>query len=329
MVTYAPIDPQDPDSLRAWWEVAHAADIHDRPYDLFTPWEQTARALPVDTPDFGVLLLGAYDGTRLVGCGMLGLPLVDDLTLAYVDAYVHPDRRREGTGRGLFERLRFLAGKAGRRTVHVDVRAPLDHDSPGSEFARALGLVAGNTETLKLVDLAEAAPGWSAVEQPVPAAYEVRVWGVPIPDDHVDGVAAFYRGFMRMVPVGDLEFEDAQWDRERIRRNEHRSQEIGRHRLQAVALAAGEVVAVSELGWSADAPERATVGITGVLAEHRGHGLGLALKIASHRALMEAEPRCRIVTTSNADVNTAMNAVNERLGYRAVERLLEHQAPVS
>ena len=68
-----------------------------------------------------------------------------------------------------------------------------------------------------------------------------------------------------------------------------------------------------------------SVGITFVLPGHRGHSLGLAVKLANHRALMAALPECEIVRTSNADVNDHMNAVNEAMGYRQVEDILEVQ----
>ena len=58
---------------------------------------------------------------------------------------------------------------------------------------------------------------------------------------------------------------------------------------------------------------------------HRGHRLGLAMKLATHRRLAELFPSCAYVETGNAGVNAAMNAVNERLGYRVVERCLDVQ----
>ena len=66
-----------------------------------------------------------------------------------------------------------------------------------------------------------------------------------------------------------------------------------------------------------------------VLPGHRGHALGLALKLATHEALMAAEPQCRLVTTNNADANAQMNAVNDQLGYRLVEQQLEVQKTLS
>jgi hypothetical protein len=73
------------------------------------------------------------------------------------------------------------------------------------------------------------------------------------------------------------------------------------------------------------APETASQGITVVLPGHRGRRLGMSLKVATLRALREAEPRCRHVFTDNADVNVHMNAVNERLGFVSVEKMVTLQ----
>ena len=62
-----------------------------------------------------------------------------------------------------------------------------------------------------------------------------------------------------------------------------------------------------------------------MLPEHRGHSLGLAMKVANQQALRAAYPECRILMTGNADVNAAMNAVNVKLGFREVERCIELQ----
>ncbi len=71
--------------------------------------------------------------------------------------------------------------------------------------------------------------------------------------------------------------------------------------------------------------DHADVGITMVLPDHRGHALGLSMKLTTHADLMAAEPGCRLVTTNNADANAQMNAVNDQLGYRLVEQQLEVQ----
>jgi hypothetical protein len=61
------------------------------------------------------------------------------------------------------------------------------------------------------------------------------------------------------------------------------------------------------------------------MPEARGHRLGLAMKLASHRALRAEFDECELVVTTNADVNDHMNAINEAMGYRLVEQMLEYQ----
>jgi GNAT superfamily N-acetyltransferase len=61
------------------------------------------------------------------------------------------------------------------------------------------------------------------------------------------------------------------------------------------------------------------VGITGVLPPWRRHGLGLALKLRTH-AYARANGY-REIRTSNTRPNTAMLALNEKLGYAIVGSL--------
>jgi RimJ/RimL family protein N-acetyltransferase len=59
---------------------------------------------------------------------------------------------------------------------------------------------------------------------------------------------------------------------------------------------------------------------TVVEPEHRGHRLGLAVKIANLINVLDAYPDAESVQTYNAEANEHMIAVNEALGFRAVER---------
>ena len=49
------------------------------------------------------------------------------------------------------------------------------------------------------------------------------------------------------------------------------------------------------------------------------------MKVATHDLALTAYPGLVSLDTSNAEVNTHMNAVNEALGYRTIETLLELQ----
>ena len=49
------------------------------------------------------------------------------------------------------------------------------------------------------------------------------------------------------------------------------------------------------------------------------------MKVLLHQRLRAEFPDTELLVTGNADVNDHMNAVNERLGYRPVDRALELQ----
>ena len=102
--------------------------------------------------------------------------------------------------------------------------------------------------------------------------------------------------------------------------------EIGTATIESAALAPdGTVVGLTGIRVRLHDPRAAHISVTMVLPEHRGHRLGLGVKLAAHRALREQVPQCRLVVTSNSEVNTHMNAINEAMGYRRVETLLEYQ----
>jgi RimJ/RimL family protein N-acetyltransferase/N-acetylglutamate synthase-like GNAT family acetyltransferase len=75
----------------------------------------------------------------------------------------------------------------------------------------------------------------------------------------------------------------------------------------------GRVVAFSFLNTSGD---RSSHGFTGTVREHRGRGLATAAK---RRALRTAAERgVTRVTTSNAEENAAMRAINRKLGFEPI-----------
>jgi len=63
------------------------------------------------------------------------------------------------------------------------------------------------------------------------------------------------------------------------------------------------------------APESVWQHDTLVMREHRGHGLGMAVKLANLAALVDSYPHARIVSTWNAVENKHMIAINDELGH--------------
>ena len=66
---------------------------------------------------------------------------------------------------------------------------------------------------------------------------------------------------------------------------------------------------------SASTPHLAYQADTLVLSEHRGHGLGQALKQASLAAVQRDQPQVVTVRTWNACSNEPMLRVNRRMGF--------------
>jgi hypothetical protein len=64
-----------------------------------------------------------------------------------------------------------------------------------------------------------------------------------------------------------------------------------------------------------------------VLPAHRGHRLGMALKVRNLRDVQAAHPDRTSVRTFNADSNSHMVAVNDAIGFVPVSYMGEWQGP--
>lgn len=322
------IDPNNEAALRAWWEVGHAATAY-RPGKPWPLWEQSRRSLPAANPERGITLLGAIDGRRMVGAGLLTRSLQENLHAANVYAFVLPDRVREGIGTALVAELETLAAGDRRTSLQSELYLPPGETGGAEAFAAGLGYSVANRESLKELTLAD----YRARREDVVAAlgsaasgYRIVTFDTICPDEHLDSFGRLLGMLIAEVPLGELELEDSEWTPERLRAAEQRHVDTGRHVHTALAIAPdGEVAGVSDIRIDDTDPDHGQVGITIVDPAHRGHRLGVALKVATHDLAVTTYPLLVSVDTCNADVNTHMNSVNEVLGYRTIETLLEIQ----
>jgi GNAT superfamily N-acetyltransferase len=321
------VDTSDPVRLRAWYDVWAAAQRH-RPEAMVQTWESSRHALATPHPSFAFELFEVRAEGKPAGAGLLNLPQEDNLTVAYFDAMVHPEHRRRGVGTAVVEEVERRAHAAGRSRVLTEV-----FDQPGGDggdlaFAEARGYALANREGVKALDLAASEPAWSALDDEVAAhggTYRVVTWRDRCPDDLVEGFGAALSRIMSLIPQGELGLEDTDFTVDRVRSLEERRVAIGVATFESAAVSVdGDVAGLTGVRANLHDPRVAHIGVTMVLPGHRGHRLGLAVKLASHRALRAGVPECELVVTSNADVNAHMNAINEALGYRQLETLLEY-----
>jgi RimJ/RimL family protein N-acetyltransferase len=128
------------------------------------------------------------------------------------------------------------------------------------------------------------------------------------------------------TPRGDLSWEPEVWDSSRWREKEDDAFRSGRRRLAAGAVdGSGHLVAFTDIGVYAQQPVVAEQWNTIVDPHHRGHRLGLAVKVANLRNLRRETPDTLRLETWNAIENSRMIAINELLGFQVVERVDEYQ----
>jgi GNAT superfamily N-acetyltransferase len=326
------IDPLDEPLLHQWWMTGHAAHA-ERPFDLGLSWEFRRTSLSRPNPERETVLLAAFDGAddgrRMVGAAEIQLPLNDNTHLAYVEVDVPAAERRRGIGSSLLAEVEARVRTAGRTHVLGMAFALPGGRSPGVDFGAARGFAVANVEQQKVIDLAERGPALDDLEAEVVgrlAGYRVVTWGTETPEEHIESYCRLLSGFVSALPDHDLALEDSVWTPERVRVNEARARDVGRLTVVAAAVAPdGTLAGVSDVRPSTPDLSKAFIGITIVGREHRGHSLGLAMKLATHRELRATYPQCRIVATANAGINEHMNAINGQMGYRVVEDLLDLQ----
>jgi GNAT superfamily N-acetyltransferase len=317
----------DVDGARKLYGVEAAASSLDHPGLLPDPVDDLVGLLPDGTPTERIEFEVVYDGDEVVANTFAAFPIKDNTHTANANVTVAPSARRRGIGRAAAERLVDRIRAEGRKVVVTFVGAPLGTTAPGDGLAASLGATSALESIRRALDVRsmDDATIDELVDQGVGASakdYDVVQWLDHAPDDLVDRAAAILPLVFSDSPRGDLDFEDEVWDAERFRQYEASILRRGRQLLAtgAVDRATGRLVAYTEITVPSSRHQLAGQWGTIVEREHRGHRLGMLVKAENLRNLRHRFPDTETVTTWNAAENTHMIAVNEELGFRAVER---------
>ncbi|MFI7577581.1 GNAT family N-acetyltransferase [Micromonospora sp. NPDC049497] len=328
-IVVAPFDTADPAAVDEAHCISAAVGAADQP-DFPVP----------DRAEFGVTLahpmpgnvfvhaLGRIDGVA-VGRVQVRLSQLDNTDLASVLVEVYPEHRRRGAGRALFAYARQVAVEHGRKKLIWDAVATLPggpaRPEAGAAFSATTGAKPALAEVRRRLDTARldhAALDEALAEARSRAAgYRVVGWHGPVPDEYVADVARLESRIISDAPMGDLEMEPEKIDTDRIRGIEVVLAARGRRAYHhgAVDPATGRLVAWTMLDVGASAPWHAWQQTTIVDPDHRGHRLGLLVKIENLRYALAREPQLTAIDTWNAAVNDYMISINERMGFRAVD----------
>lgn len=285
-----------------------------------------------DGERYGFPLLRATDpleAGQVLGFATLRLPLLDNLgTVQEVSIAVAEPHRRRGVGRALSQAVDELARRAGRAVLQgwsdtdasdaPDALRPPDGGfligrDAGTEFAQAMGYQLAQAERHSVLDL----QGRTFVPPPTPG-YQIATWRGATPERYLPGVAAMLAA-MSDAPTAGLAWEDEVWDAARVRETESRVLQTRDGIISLViAEATGEAAALTQLYRMDATPTVVEQWNTVVVGPHRGHGLGLAIKLANLAAVRRWWPDAQRVHTWNAAENDHMWRINDRLGFRTV-----------
>ncbi|GAA1309192.1 GNAT family N-acetyltransferase [Brachybacterium tyrofermentans] len=288
-----------------------------------TPYYRTQRWVAVAEPVEG--------GEVLAGIASVYLPQQENLDTISVGASVHPAFRGQGIATALVEEALIPAiRESGRALVECYGAIPADGDPddpsvPTNRLAARLGISRRNVAVCRILPLPLETSLLDQLQAQVDEKigdYRLELWDGGIPEEHLTAYGLLMRQLELDEPDEEVEHEAPEYTPERIRTMVQRLQDAGTRAIIAVAVAPdGSFVGNCEVHLQQE--EGTTIAWqenTLVMPDHRGHRLGLALKVATHRLLTEQAPHVRSIATWNSHVNPWMIAINEALGYRIAYR---------
>ena len=277
---------------------------------------------------------------RMVARSWIRCEQQDNLASALLHVDVLNDFTGRGIGRALMAHIEAAAVADGRYVLMTFTEHPAGFDADGPDvlkpvtgsgavpvsaravrFAQRAGYQLEQVERFSSLAMPPDPDLLDALEREALAKaepYELISWTDHCPDEYVEQLAVLMSRMSTDAPTGGLSYEEETWDVARVRNVEETWKEAGNVSLVTAARHrdGGELAAYSVLELSPGKPWLANQDDTLVAASHRGHRLGMLVKIRNLRRLLADHPAVERVTTFNAAENDHMLAINIALGFR-------------
>jgi len=255
---------------------------------------------------------------------------------AWFTVEVLPEWRGRGIGTALGQVVESLADAEGRSSRVVYAVSP---PGPGERLAAPTGFgsvplanpevrfllnrgyrleqVERGSRLVLPVDPEVLSGRFAAASAAAGADYTVLSWSGRTPQRWLADLALLYTRMSTDAPTAGLEEPEEVWTVERLQSEQDVYASGPRLALVSAALhrPSGRLAGFTELSVPADPARAASQEDTLVLREHRGHRLGMLMKLANLQQLAREHPQQRAVTTFNAEENRYMLNVNEALGF--------------
>ncbi|HJT03053.1 MAG TPA: GNAT family N-acetyltransferase [Pseudonocardiaceae bacterium] len=331
-LSFAPVDPSDEDAIRQWYELCCAVAAADQPDDPPPCWVNELGRFRHPWPgDVQTTWLARVAGS-VVGACALDLPMLDNVRNAQGDILVAPEHRRCGIGRVLLAHLCAEAIREHRRRLVFWVSQPLDTaaSDPAARFAAAAGAVPALVQTRRRLDIntmdLALLVRLEAQARARSGDYSLVQWVGATPTQWLDDVAYLTVRMSTDAPLDDLQWEQETYDAARIEARDACWLGRGQHNVTTAAMdRAGRLVAFTHIGADTTSRWYAWQGDTLVAPEHRGHRLGMLIKVANLALARRERPELRFIDTCNADSNPYMVAINQAIGFRPYHRAVDWQ----
>lgn len=277
---------------------------------------------------------------RIVGRGHFGWPTEEDARSATVYGEILTRARNRGLGTALFDHLEGLASASGYGIVQTyATHSPLEGGGrlpsptgfgdlaardPGVRFMTRRGYQLEQVSRVSAVTLPIDSAYFEALRRTAQDAagddYRIVAWPGATPPEWRSDLAILHNRMSVDMPQGDMDVTEEAWDETRVIANDQRMEAGGRQLLTVAAehVPTGRLAGFSVLWLPADRSRPVGQEDTLVLSEHRGHRLGMLMKIANLQELIRVSPETTMVFTGNAEENRHMLSVNEALGFRAI-----------
>lgn len=279
-------------------------------------------------------LLVARVDSEIVGVTRYETGTDDEADTAWICALVLPEYRRRGIGSGLIRGLEDFARADGRPKAvvyHGAVDLPgeklvpptgsgsVPADDAAVRFLLKHGYRLEQVERLSRLALpvADLDARLAAAMADTGPDYRLQYWIGPTPEEWREDVAILGNRMSTDAPSAGLEEPEETWTVERVIAADERDKTSPRTRYVAAAehVPTGRLAGFTVLSVPRQ-PERSVAQFaTLVMREHRGHKLGMLLKVANLKQLEERAGAHPSVTTFNAEENRHMLNVNEALGF--------------
>jgi GNAT superfamily N-acetyltransferase len=334
------VDPADPAGFEAFYAVYAAASKAGPAGDFAAVWQPEEVRVALADPDqrrVRTAWAGWVDGS-VAATGWLEASTVDNIDLASVLVCCHPDQRGHGHAAAMLEHVEGEARARGRSRLVAEINWPYEAGPEGAgsselAWARRHGFELGLLDVQRRLALPVAEEVLDRLAAEAAAhhhGYELRSFTGPIPDELAEAWVRLEATLATEAPMGEIERESEAADVDALRAREAMVLAQGRTKVNSVALAPdGDLVALSDIAVTVHESDRAYQWGTLVRPDHRGHRLGMAVKVANLRRLQQTQPQISTVVTYNADVNAPMVAINDALGFRPVAYMGELQKKLS